>query len=167
MKVLNILHVTLTIVSLYLISVVIVLQLATLTGYTIIGAIVSGQTLSAISGNSLSLTVGIVIAAVASLVVSFMGYKVLHLYEKWSWIPTLAAIILTVGFGGSKLSQQAETATPTVRSILSFGSIIMSFTLSWSPLVSDFAVYVSPHVPRSVQIRLFLIMRAALFEYYS
>lgn len=97
------------------------------------------------------MTVGIMITAVASLVVSFMGYKVLHLYEKWSWIPTLAAIIIAVGFGGNNLSLQAETPTPTVRNILTFGSIVVSFTISWAPLVSDFAVYVSPDVPRYVR----------------
>jgi purine-cytosine permease-like protein len=86
-----------------MLSVVIVFQLATLTGYSIITASVCGQTLSAVSGGSLSLTIGIVITCIAGLVVSFMGYKVLHIYEKYSWIPTLAAIATTVGYGGKNM----------------------------------------------------------------
>jgi purine-cytosine permease-like protein len=29
----------------------------------------------------------ILIIAIGTIVVSFMGYKVVHLYEKWSWVP--------------------------------------------------------------------------------
>lgn len=96
----------------------------------------------------MSLNLGIIITAVAGLVVSFMGYRVLHLYERYSWIPTLVAIIITVGVGGKNLFLQAETEAPAPRAILTFGSIVISFIISWAPLVSDFSVYVSPEVPK-------------------
>lgn len=134
--------------GLYLIAVIVLLQLATLTGFTIISAIVSGQTLSAISGGSLSLSVGIVITALIGLAVSFMGYRVLHLYERYSWIPTLIAIIITVGCGGKYLHLQAETEPPAASTILSYGSIVAGFLISWSTIVSDFAVYISSEVSK-------------------
>jgi purine-cytosine permease-like protein len=127
---------------------VILLQLATITGFTILASIISGQSLSAAVGGGLNLNVGIVITAVIGLVVSFMGYKVLHLYERYSWVPTLIALVITLGVGGNNLHLQQTTAVPSARTILSFGSIVISFTTAWTCLVSDFSVYISPEVPR-------------------
>lgn len=126
------------------------LQLATLAGYTIITSIVGGQTLAALSGGSLSEKGGIVIISLCALPISFMGYRFLHYFESYSWIPSVIAIIVTVGVGGKHLSQQVETSTPAVRPVLTFVSLCASLSLSWAALVSDFSVYISPSVPRSV-----------------
>lgn len=97
----------------------------------------------------MNLNVGIVITAVVGLVVSFMGYKVLHLYELYSWVPTLIALLIALGVGGKNLHLQQITEAPSAHTILSFGSIVISFTTAWTCLVSDFSVYISPEVPRS------------------
>lgn len=54
------------------------------TGFCSVNAIVGGQTLSAINQDNLSVTVGIVIIAIVSMLISFAGYKTLHLLEKWA-----------------------------------------------------------------------------------
>ncbi|RSM02829.1 hypothetical protein CEP52_007733 [Fusarium oligoseptatum] len=140
--------------GLYLVLVIALLQLATLAGYTIITSIVGGQTLAALSGGSLSDKGGIVIISLCALPISFMGYRCLHYFESYSWIPSVIAIIVTVGVGGKHLSQQVETSTPTVRQVLTFVSLCASLSLSWAALVSDFSVYISPSVPRSVYLDL-------------
>lgn len=127
-----------------------ILQLATLTGYCIITAIVSGQTLSSISEGSLNVSVGIVLTIIASLLVSFMGYRCLHYFEQYSWVPSLIAIIIATGLGGHTLMEQAETTAPTPRAVLSFLSLTASLCISWAALVSDFAVYISPNVSQYV-----------------
>ena len=132
----------------YLGSVVVLFQLATLTGYCIITTIVSGQTLAALSRGSLSIEVGIVVIAILSLAVSFMGYQVLHLFETYCWIPTLIGLVAALGIGGQKLSLQADTTAPTARTVVTFGSIIFSLAISWAAVVSDFAVYISPTISR-------------------
>ena len=134
--------------GLYLASVVVLFQLATLTGYCIIITIVSGQTLAALSHGSLSIELGIVIIAILGLLVSFMGYRVLHVFETYCWIPTLIALVATLGISGQKLSLQAQTTIPTARTAITFGSIIFSLAISWAAVVSDFAVYISPTVSR-------------------
>lgn len=55
-----------------------ILNLATLMGFTVIICVVCGQCLSAVSEKGLSPTAGIVIIAVLSLLVSFAGFRVLH-----------------------------------------------------------------------------------------
>ncbi|KAK5400802.1 hypothetical protein LTR06_011223 [Exophiala xenobiotica] len=132
----------------YLATIVVILQLATLTGYTIIISIVSGQTLAALSSGHLSINVGIILIVILSLVVSFMGYRILHIFETWSWIPTLVALIATLAVGGKHPSSQAEAPPASARAVVTFGSIVASLSISWCAVVSDFAVYVSPTVPR-------------------
>lgn len=60
------------------------LNLATFIGFTAVNAIVGGQTLAVIQGDSLSPNVGIVIIAIVSLVISFSGYRALHAIERYT-----------------------------------------------------------------------------------
>lgn len=126
----------------------VLLQLATLVGYTIITAIISGQTITAVSEGSVSLAAGIVVTVIGALFVSFMGYKALHYFEQYSWIPSLFAIIVSTGLAGHTLADQMPVEAPTARSVVSFAALMASLALSWVALVSDFAVYISPSVPR-------------------
>jgi purine-cytosine permease-like protein len=130
----------------------VLLQLAELAGYTIITAIISGQTLTAVSGGSLSLVVAIFVAMIGSLLVSFIGYRTLHYFEQYSWIPSLLAIIVSTGVVGRQLANQTETDPPTASAVVSFLALVASLALSWVGLVSDFAVYISPTAPRYVQV---------------
>jgi purine-cytosine permease-like protein len=96
--------------GLYAIGIVALLNLATTTGWTIVSAIVAGQTLSAVSGGSLSWAVGIVIISLAGLTISFMRYKVVHTYELFAWIPAFITVVIMVGCGGHLLKLQTPMA---------------------------------------------------------
>jgi purine-cytosine permease-like protein len=130
------------------VAIPLLLNAASVTGFSVIASIVSGQSLSAISGGSLSWNVGIAITCICALALSFSGYKILHLYERWSWIPVLVAIVIAVGCGGKKLSLQAETAPAEASTILSFGCLIAGFMIPFAGIVSDISVYISPEGPR-------------------
>lgn len=60
------------------------LNLIEFIGFCSVNAIVGGQTLAAVNPGNLSVTVGIVLIAVVSMVVSFLGYRVLHALERWA-----------------------------------------------------------------------------------
>ncbi|KAF3025877.1 hypothetical protein E8E14_014822 [Neopestalotiopsis sp. 37M] len=128
--------------------VIALLQLATLTGYTIITSIVSGQTLKAVSQGELSLTVGIVITVLGALPISFMGYKFLHYIETYLWIPSLIAFIIAAGVGAKSFVTGTEVAAPTARNVLTFACACASLCISWAALVSDYSVYINPRTPR-------------------
>lgn len=126
-------------------SIPVLLNLATLTGFVVIMAVISGQCLSAVADGNLSVTLGIVISAVVILVVSFCGFSVLHLYERYAWIPALVAIIVAVGTGGKELQNQVTPAAPPPASgVLSFGMIVASYMVPWACLSSDFTTYLKP-----------------------
>lgn len=131
----------------YLVSLPVVLNLATLTGFCIIICVVGGQCISAVNQH-VSSTVGIVIIALCAMILSFFGFKILHIYEMVAWIPALILITIATGVGGSKLQYQSPPAEPaTAAAVLSFGMIVASYMIPWACLASDFTTYFDPRVP--------------------
>lgn len=131
--------------------VIAILNAASLCGYCILNSILGGQTLSAVSPNgSLSASVGIVIIAIISLVVSFCGITVLHAFERWVWVPILICFCILAGLAGSgpdglhfQTGAAVETTT-TSSGVLGFAGVIFGFLVSWSSIASDFSCYLDP-----------------------
>ncbi|KAJ0305389.1 hypothetical protein Brms1b_010845 [Colletotrichum noveboracense] len=134
----------------YLVAVPVLLNLATLTGFCVIMAVIGGQCLSAVGEGNVSASVGIVVVALLALVISFCGFAVLHLYERFAWIPAVIAIIIAIGCGGSHLREQASTEPATPQSVVSFGMIVASYMIPWACLASDFTTYLEPSTSSSV-----------------
>jgi purine-cytosine permease-like protein len=129
---------------LYPVNVIVLLNLATLTGFTIVSCVIGGQTLSAVNPGGVSVNVGIAITAVIALVICFFGYRVLHRYERYAWIPTLIAIIIAAGTGGKELANQVTPPAASAATVLSFAGLTSGFLISWAALSSDFCTYMSP-----------------------
>jgi len=124
-----------------------ILNLATFMGYLILNCILGGSTLASISNGRLSWTVGIVIIAVLSLFISFCGYKIVNVYERYAWLPVLLVYLSLLGEGGSRLKDAPLPAVPaTAGTILSFASVIAGFVISYVGLMMDFTAYFTPKV---------------------
>ncbi|KIM74151.1 hypothetical protein PILCRDRAFT_828567 [Piloderma croceum F 1598] len=123
-------------------------------GFCILNSILGGQTLAAVADNDLSWSVGIVIIAVISLLISFCGYKVLNWYERLAWLPVLIVFVVALGVGGKHLTNPPPSEPATASVILSFASTIAGFVITYSPLSSDFTSYFQPDVS-SVKIFLY------------
>lgn len=132
----------------------ILLNLATLVGFCVIALVIGGQTLSAVSGGSLSWNVGIVILGLLSLIVSFGGYNFVHYYERYSPIPIFICFIITTGTCGSALKLQYVPPAPaTVSQVITFAGLLAGFFFPYSCIASDFGVYFSP---KGSQLKIFL-----------
>lgn len=113
-----------------------------------IDSVIGGQALSAVTnGTTINATVGIVIIACLALFISFCGFKVLHWYERYAWVPALIAIVIATGCGGKHLSLQVEVPSATAPQVLSFGGLVAGFMLPWAALASDFSTYMHPKAP--------------------
>ncbi|KAH8601416.1 purine-cytosine permease FCY22 [Bisporella sp. PMI_857] len=145
--------------GLYGVTLIVLLNMATITGWTIVSTTVAGQTLSAVSGGSMTVIVGIVITALAGLLLSFLGYRAIHLYERYAWIPALIGVIIMTGCGGKLLKNQTPTEPAQPQIILTYGCIVTGFLISWAAMASDFAVYIDPNVPK---LRIFSYIYAGL-----
>jgi len=114
-------------------------------GWSTINSLAGAFCLQAVSMDSslptIPIAAAIVVIAVSTLAVSFMGYRVVHLYEKYSWYPVLIIFIVYAGFIGSSASSGdwgavGETAAANV---LSFGASIVGFAIGWSSLAADYS----------------------------
>jgi purine-cytosine permease-like protein len=82
-------------------------------------------------------SVAVLIIGLVALVVGLFGYKIVHKYERYSWIVMLVCICIVAGFGAKHFvnvpmgSGAAETS-----SVLSFGTAIIGFQISWSPVTA-------------------------------
>lgn len=133
--------------SLYSVSIIAILNLVAVVGFTIISIIITGQTLSAVSDGKMTIKVGIVLGGLLGLFISFCGYKALHIFNSYSWVVTAVSIIIAVGCGGKHFNVPVETEPATASMILTFGCLIAGFMLPFAGIMSDFAVYYSPNAP--------------------
>ncbi|KAF4120910.1 Purine-cytosine permease or related protein [Geosmithia morbida] len=132
----------------YLVSVPVLLNLATLTGFMVIICIVGGQCLSAVSDGNLTPDAGIVIIALLALLISFCGFDILHYYETYAFFPAVVAIAIAAGCGGDDLAKQAAPAqAATPGAIMSYGMIVASYMIPFAAISSDLTTYFDPKVP--------------------
>ncbi|OAA73711.1 purine-cytosine permease FCY21 [Cordyceps fumosorosea ARSEF 2679] len=131
----------------YLVSIPVLLNLATMTGFTVIIFITGGQCLTAVSNGTISPNAGIIIIGIISLVVSFCGFRVLHIYETYAFVVAVIAITITAGCGGAGLAKQSVPAQPaTAANVLNFGMIVASYQIPYAGLASDMSAYFNPKV---------------------
>lgn len=123
-----------------------IMNLIGMIGFSILNCILGGQALASVSSDNLSWTVGIVVIAVISLLVSFCGYNVLNWYERLAWIPVFITFIIALGVGGKHLSNPSPPTPASPQSILSFASTLAGFAITYSGLSSDFTSYFKPNV---------------------
>ena len=115
-----------------------------MTGFSLVSAIVGGQTISALNPDNVSVKVGIIITCVIAFFISLMGFKALHWWERWTWIPNLISLLVAVGCGGKYLYLQSETEPSTAPQILSYGGLIAGYFITFGGTVSDYSVYHNP-----------------------
>jgi purine-cytosine permease-like protein len=68
-------------------------------GWGAINSITGAQTLRVVFNNSLRAAVAIIIIGILLMAVSFVGYKWIHIYERYSWIPTFIGYCILAGVG--------------------------------------------------------------------
>ncbi len=117
---------------------------ATVAGFTLVSAIVGGQAISALNPDKVSVTVGIVITCLISFAASLMGYKALHWWERWTWIPNLISMVIAVGCGGKYLYLQTEVPPATAAQVLSYGGLIAGYFMTFGGTASDYTIYHNP-----------------------
>ncbi|KAI0289623.1 hypothetical protein BC826DRAFT_970819 [Russula brevipes] len=75
-------------------------------------------------------SVGILIIALTSLIISFFGLRVLNWYEDCAWIPILIIFVIAAGAGG-KHFVDPPVAPATAAQVLDFSAIVAGYTLTW------------------------------------
>lgn len=112
-------------------------------GWSAANSIVGAQLINAVN-HDVPGAVGIVIIAICTLVITFFGYKVVHAYEFWSWIPTFIIFLIVLGVfahSGDFSNVPWEVGKAEMGSVLSFGATVYGFATGWTSYAADYTVY--------------------------
>lgn len=87
---------------------------------------------------------GCLIFVVITSTLAFFGYKTIHLYERWCWIPNLVVyfvIIARLTISRKFQWGTMETGKAEAGNVLTFITTIFGFVAGWSPSAADYFVY--------------------------
>lgn len=85
-----------------------------------------------------------------TILVTFFGYHVIHMYEKWSFIPNVAvliAIIVQLARAQTFTFGEMKGGPTTAGNVLSFGGAVYGFATGWTTYALDYTVYQPRNVP--------------------
>ncbi|KAL7414901.1 putative cytosine-purine permease [Mrakia frigida] len=118
-------------------------------GWSAVNTIAGAQTLRVVANDNISHAVGAVVIAVITLVLGLFGYKWVHVYERYSWIPTAITFIVLLGCGAKDfVNVPMGTGQLEASNALSFAGVIFGFTAGWTSLASDYNVYQPSSTPQ-------------------
>jgi purine-cytosine permease-like protein len=99
-------------------------------GFATTTVIFGGQALANVNPGTLPLAVGIIIICVCSLIPCFIGYNMVHIYERYAWMVIMICMLFLCGLGGkagydvNAQKSLEDTGRALSADILSFGGIV-------------------------------------------
>lgn len=143
-----------------------ILNILTQLGFSVTCVILGGQTLASINPGTLPLVAGVVIVGIGSLIPCFIGYNMVHHYERFAWIVITMVMLFLWGLGakaGFDINAQKaveDTGKSLTADILSFGGIVFGSFTGWSPVAADYNCRLPADTP---PIKVFLLTFFGLF----
>lgn len=126
-------------------------NIAACIGWSAVNVIIGGQLVDNLSNHVVPTWVGILIIAVATTIVSIYGYKYVHRYERYAWIP-MALIFLIIFVTSVSRAQMPPTpvlSAATIAGMLSFAGAVYGFATGWSSYAADYNVNQPEDTPAS------------------
>ncbi|EEH34753.1 purine-cytosine permease FCY22 [Paracoccidioides lutzii Pb01] len=126
-------------------------------GWSSVNVIVGAQLIRAVDNNVPSWA-AITIIGAATFVVTLFGYRAVHTYELYCWIPVFIVFVITLGIfahSGDFENLPLKTGIPEIAPVLSFGSAVFGFITGWTCLAADYCVYQPATVSRK---KIFLVV---------
>ena len=120
-------------------------------GWTAVNTIVSAQMLHTVNNGKLPPWGGVLIITVLTICITFFGYRVVHMFEKYVWIPNVIIFLITaIQMGRSHAFTYGTMGTgPTeAGNVLSFGATVFGFATGWTSYAADYTVYMPKNSSR-------------------
>lgn len=121
-----------------------VINMVACVGWGAVNIMSSAQLLNIVNNGACPPWAGCLILVLCTILVTFFGYHVIHMYEKWSWVPNAVvfiAIIARMSMSGNFTFGEMHGGATTAGSVLSFGGAVYGFATGWTTYASDYTVY--------------------------
>lgn len=111
-------------------------------GWSVVNVIVGGQLVQALSGGRIPSGLGILGITALTTIVSLYGYRYVHRYERFAWMPMVLIFlaIAAVHVPDATVAVAKSTGFVYGASLLSFGSAIYGAAAGWAPYAADYSV---------------------------
>lgn len=128
----------------YAVKLIAIFQIITCLGWASVNAIVGAQLLKAVNPD-IPGWAGILIVSLATLIICLLGYKAVHFYERYAWIPCFVVFLVVMGafIKSGEFDSLLPLATgPSERgAVLSYIGAVFGFAVGWSAYSADYSVY--------------------------
>src|SRR5215469_3705780 len=111
-------------------------------GWSTVNVIIGGQLVNSLTNGAVPVWLGILVIAILTTVVSIYGYRYVHRYERWAWIPMaiIFAILLVVAVPHMHIIPTPAFGAAEIAGFVSFGGAIFGFATGWSSYAADYNV---------------------------
>ena len=118
------------------------INVLTCVGWSMVNTMAGGEVFYSLTDEKLPLAICILILAIGSFLVSFLGYHVIHFYERYSWLVMYPFFAILAGFGASHMQNvPMGTGKAECASVLSFGATVLGYAITWGPFSADYSTY--------------------------
>ncbi|HLZ59299.1 MAG TPA: cytosine permease [Ktedonosporobacter sp.] len=119
-------------------------------GWSTVNVIIGGQLIAALTKGAVPAWAGILIIAVLTTLVSIYGYKWVHHYERFAWIPMALVFIIMLAVAAPHFQVPAPALNlAAFAGYLSFGGAVYGFATGWSSYAADYNVNQPEETPAS------------------
>ena len=112
-------------------------------GWSAVNSIVGAQLINTVN-HDVPGYAGILIISLCTFLVTLFGYKVVHAYEFWSWLPATIIFLIVLGVfahSGDFYNIPMGVGKSELGSVLSFGATVYGFATGWTSYAADYTVY--------------------------
>lgn len=120
------------------------LNAITCIGWSSVNTVAATNSLHVVNHGGLPQWGGIILICIVSWIIALFGYKIVHTYERYAWIPNVFVfLVICICLGLDGLNDWGTLATGPVEAgnVLSFGATIYGFAAGWGPYSSDYTCY--------------------------
>uniref|UniRef100_L2FRK9 Purine-cytosine permease n=1 Tax=Colletotrichum fructicola (strain Nara gc5) TaxID=1213859 RepID=L2FRK9_COLFN len=119
----------------YVVKLVAVFNILACLGWSAVNSIVGAQLFNAVN-HDMPGWAGIIIIALSTLVICTFGYRIVHTYERFSWIPCFIIFLIVLGVfahsGNFNNMLPLNTGPSEAGSVLSFAASVFGFANGWT-----------------------------------
>ncbi|GKT43118.1 purine-cytosine permease fcyB [Colletotrichum spaethianum] len=147
----------------YAVKLIAIFNILACLGWSAVNTIVGAQLFHAVN-NDMPGWAGILVIAISTLIICTFGYRLVHIYERFSWIPCAIIFLIVLGVfahsGKFNNMLPLSTGPSEAGSILSFAASVFGFATGWTSYASDYTCYYPASTSR---MKVFLVTFCGLF----
>ena len=121
-------------------------------GWTVLNMTAGANLLTMVGNGTLPPWAAILILTAISLFITALGYRVLHAFEQWGWIPTAVVafvLIARIKISGSFSTGHMASGRAEAGAILSYGAALFGNEAGWTLFACDYTSYLKSSVSRT------------------